>query len=628
MTRLRVVATLVAALGLALSAAACGGDDGGGGGTSADTGTQPTGEVTKGGTYRVDVESAFDFTDAFDPTGEYTSLGWSFYSIMLRPLMTYRHVAGAEGNEPIPDLAAAEPKISDDGLTYTFTLRDGVQFGPPVSRAVTSQDVAYAFNRLANPTFGSAGYPLYYQAIKGFADVTEGKAKTVSGIETPDPKTITFHLDEPAGDFLYRLAMPATAPIPQEVAKCFKNAGDYGRYVISSGPYMIEGSENLDISSCKAMKPISGYNPERFLNLVRNPNYEASTDNPDARENNIDRFEFTINSNVDDCFNKVRESLIDDTLCGETAKQTREYTQNDELTPLLKLNPDDSTWYLSMNLTQPPFDDVNVRRAVNYAIDKVSLIRAWGGPVVGDPATHILPPSLVPESLADYNPYPTSDNTGDIEAAKAEMAKSEYDTDQDGVCDAPECKDVLHIIGNTGRERAMVPVIEDFMGKLGITLKTRLLDDQYSVILDPTKKTPFASGAGWGKDYPDAFTFFFYLFDGRVIPKQPGGVTYNEPLVGITAATAKSLGIELPSGGVPSVDADIDHCVGITDSAERLDCWGELDKKLMEEVVPWAPYIWRKNSVIIAPSVSRWEFDQSTGNQSWTRVAVDQSKQK
>jgi hypothetical protein len=208
------------------------------------------------------------------------------------------------------------------------------------------------------------------------------------------------------------------------------------------------------------------------------------------------------------------------------------------------------------------------------------------------------------------------------------MAKSKYDTDQDGVCDAPECKDVLHIIGNTGRERAMVPVIEDFMGKIGITLKTRLLDDQYSVILDPTKKTPFASGAGWGKDYPDAFTFFFYLFDGRVIPKQPGGVTYNEPLVGITPQVAKALGVELPAGGVPSVDADIDNCVGITDSAERLECWGELDKKLMEEVVPWAPYIWRKNSVIIAPSVSRWEFDQSTGNQSWTRVAVDQSKQK
>jgi peptide/nickel transport system substrate-binding protein len=629
MTRLRFVATLVAALGLALGAAACGGDDGGTGqATGTDTGTGTTGEVTKGGTYRVDVESAFDFTDAFDPTGEYTALGWSFYTTMLRPLMTYRHVAGAEGNEPIPDLAAAEPEVSEDGLTYTFTLRDGVKFAPPVNREVTSQDVAYAFNRLANPTFGGAGYPLYYQEIEGFTAVGEGTAKTVSGITTPDDKTIVFKLTKPVGDFLYRLAMPATAPIPQEVAKCAKKAGDYGRYVIANGPYMVEGTDKLDISSCGAIKPVSGYNPEAFLNLVRNPNYDPATENPEARENNVDRFEFNINSNVDDCFNKVKEALIDDTLCGETAKQTREYTQNEDLKDNLKLNPDDSTFYLSMNLTTPPFDDVNVRRAVNYATDKVSLIRAWGGPVIGEPATHILPPSLVPESLADYDPYATTDHLGDIEKAKAEMAKSKYDTDQDGVCDAPECKDVLHIIGNTGRERAMVPVIEDFMGKIGITLKTRLLDDQYSVILDPTKKTPFASGAGWGKDYPDAFTFFFYLFDGRVIPKEPGGVTYNEPLVGITPEVARSLGIELPAGGVPSVDADIDNCVGTADDAARLECWGELDRKLMEEVVPWVPYIWRNNSTIIADSVSQWVFDQSTGNQSWTRVAVDESKQK
>jgi len=635
MKRTRLLAILVLALGLAMTAAACGGgeEEGGGGGTGAAApsgesgfGTA-TGPANKGGTYRVDVESAFDFTDAFDPTGEYTALGWSFYTLMLRPLMTYKHVAGADGNVPIPDLAAEEPEISDGGKTYTFTLRDGVKYAPPVDREVTSKDVAYAFDRLADPTYGGAGYPLYYQAITGFTDVADGKAKTVAGIETPDDKTIVFHLDKPAGDFLYRLAMPATAPIPEEVAKCAKKAGDYGRYPIANGPYMVEGTDKLDISSCNTIKPVSGYNPEAFLHLVRNPNYDEATENPDARENNPDRFEFNINSNVDDCFNKVKEAIIDDTLCGETPKQTKEYTENEDLKPLLKLYPDDSTFYLSMNLTQPPFDDVHVRRAANFVQDKVGLIRAWGGPVVGDVATHILPPSLVPDSLEGYDPYPSPDHTGDVEAAKKEMAQSKYDTDQDGICDAPECKNVLHIIGDSGRERGMVPVIEDSLGKIGITLNTRLLGDQYSVILDPTKKVPFGGGPGWGKDYPDAFTFFFYLFDGRVIPKEKGGVTYNEPLVGIDDATAKSLGIDLPAGGVPSVNSDIDNCVGTADDTQRLECWGELDKKLMEDVVPWVPYIWRNNSTIIAPSVSRWEFDQSTGNQAWTRVAVDQSKQ-
>ena len=59
--------------------------------------------------------------------------------------------------------------------------------------------------------------------------------------------------------------MPATAAIPQEVAKCFTKAGDYGRYVISSGPYMIMGEDKLDDSSCSAMKPLAGYNPDKGM---------------------------------------------------------------------------------------------------------------------------------------------------------------------------------------------------------------------------------------------------------------------------------------------------------------------------------------------------------------------------
>ena len=100
----------------------------------------------------------------------------------------------------------------------------------------------------------------YFPVIKGFSAYGKGEAKSISGIKTPNAKTIVFTLTEPTGDFLMRLALPATGPIPQEVAKCFEGKpGAYGRYVISSGPYMIEGSDALNISSCNAMKPISGF---------------------------------------------------------------------------------------------------------------------------------------------------------------------------------------------------------------------------------------------------------------------------------------------------------------------------------------------------------------------------------
>jgi peptide/nickel transport system substrate-binding protein len=577
-----------------------------------------------GGTYRVDVESSFDFTDAFDPTGEYTALGWSFYNTLIRKLMTYRQTAGAAGNEPLPDLAADFPEISPDGMTYTFHLKDGIMFGPPVNREITSADFVTAFERLANPDIGSAGYPLYYNDIVGFEEFGAGEADTVTGVETPDDKTVVFKLEKPVGDFLYRIAMPAVGPIPAEVSDCFTAAGDYGRYVISSGPYMIEGSDQLDITSCDTMKPIPGYDPESQLILVRNPSYDPATDSTELRENFVDRFEFRINSNADDCFNKVKQALIDDTLCGETGKQVKEYTENEDLKDNLKLNPDDSNFYIPMNLALPPFDDIHVRKAANLIMNKPALIRAWGGPAIGDVATSILPPSLAPADLTGYDPYATPNSEGDLALAQAEMKQSRYDTDKDGLCDAPECTDVINIMGTTARDKGMVPVIEESMGKIGIKVKTRQLDDPYSVIFTPSKKIQMTGTTGWGKDYPDAFTFFLYLFDGRGITPD---FSYNESLMGLTPEMAQKIGIDYPADGVPSVDADMDACIAIADSTERLNCWGTLTKKIMEEIVPWVPYIWRNNSVIIADSVTKWDFDQATGNQAWTHVAVDPSKQ-
>ncbi|HWB56207.1 MAG TPA: ABC transporter substrate-binding protein [Gaiellaceae bacterium] len=621
MRRRRIAAILALAAVLALAVVACGGDDdeAAGGETGAtDTGAQ----AQPGGTYRVDVETSFDFTADFDPTAEYTAVGWSFYNLMIRKLMTYKLTAGTDGNQPVPDLAAAEPEVSDDGLTYTFTLKDGIMFGPPLSREITSKDFKFEFDRLANPDIGAFGYPLYYEVIEGFKEVADGKAKSVSGIETPDDKTIVFHLTKPAGDFVYRLAMAAAGPVPEEVAGCFDQAGDYGRYVISSGPYMIEGSDKLDVSSCKAMKPISGFDPETQLVFVRNPDYDQATD--DVRKNLPDRFEFKINSNSQDCFDKTIANQIEDNICSETGKIIKEYSTNPDLEGLLKAYPDDGVFYLSMNLALPPFDDIAVRKAVNLVMNKDAMIKAWGGSTVGEPGLHIIPPTMSPPNLEGYDPYATPNSAGDVEAAKEAMKQSKYDTNQDGLCDAPECKDVINIMGNTERDRSLVPIIEDGLTAIGITAKSRLLANPYEFIFTPKEKTQFSGTAGWGKDYPDAFTYFLYLFDGRTITPD---FTYNEPLVGLTADQAKEIGIDYPEGGVPSVDADIDACIAIEDATERTNCWGDLDKKVMEEIVPWVPWIWRNNTNTISSAVTAWDFDQSTGMQAWPQVAVDQSKQ-
>ena len=184
----------------------------------------------------------FGFTGAFDPTGEYLGTAWGLYSqLLLRTLMTYKHIAGADG-ERWSRTSPTEPgRLRGRARPTRSQLKDGVKFGPPLNRAVTSKDIAYAFERINTQSL-VAQYGFYYDgSSRAWTERPSGRRQTISGIETPDDKTIIFHLTKPTGDFLYRLAMPATAPIPPEVAGLLHKAGDYGRYVISSGPYMIAG---------------------------------------------------------------------------------------------------------------------------------------------------------------------------------------------------------------------------------------------------------------------------------------------------------------------------------------------------------------------------------------------------
>src|SRR5206468_3524046 len=120
---------------------------------------------------------------------------------------------------------------------YTFHLKPGIRFGSPLQREITSKDIEYAFRRIDTASL-VAQYAFYYDGVIEGMDGPKSKTPAdISGIETPDDRTIVFHLTKPTGDFLYRLAMPAAAPMPAEVADCFTRAGDYGRDVVSTGPY-------------------------------------------------------------------------------------------------------------------------------------------------------------------------------------------------------------------------------------------------------------------------------------------------------------------------------------------------------------------------------------------------------
>ena len=626
-----IAATLLAlSLLLALGAAGCGGDDDDGDGAATEQSEGVDEGAEPGGTFRIATD-AFEWTGNFDPTGEYLATFFGLYQNLLgRTLMGYNHVPDAAGNEPVPDLAEAEPEISEDGLTYTFTIREGVMWGPPLDRQVTSQDVEYAFRRIATPALVAQYGFFYLGLIKGLQEYSDAGGLTedpegneaIEGIQTPDERTIVFELEQPAGDFVNRIAMPATGPVPEEIAQCFLTAGEYGRFVMSTGPYMVEGSENLDITSCDTMEALDGFNPNQRLILVRNPNYDPETDTTEARENFFDRFEMTLNTNAQDIFDQVRAGRLELAYASEPAEVVRDYSTDPELEDRYHINSGDRTWYITMNLTQPPFDDIHVRKAANWIMDKEGLRRAWGGEPKGLIAHHIVPDTMLNGVLEDFQPYASEGDAGNLEEAQNEMRQSKYDTDQDGICDAPQCKGVLHVTRTTEPWATMAPIIEESMAEIGIELNTRQFEDSYTIIQTVKREVPIASNAGWGKDYSDASTFMV-LFDSRTILAE-GNVNYS--LVGLTPEQAQELGATGTIEGITSVDADIDACNELLDD-ERLECWADLDEKLMNEVVPWVPYLQGNADFVISDAVSKYVFDQSSGDPAWSHLAVDQDLQ-
>ncbi len=559
-------------------------------------------KAAPGGTYRVEWEASFDFTDGFDPTGEYLGEAFGIYSnLLVRTLVGYNHVKGAPGNVLVPDAATDLGKISNGGKRYTFKIKQGVKFGPPLNRQVTSADFKFAMDRIKDPNL-AAGYGFYYNEVKN--------------VQTPDPQTVVYNLSKPIGDFRLRLSMPAAGPMPKEVAGCFTEAAKYGRFVMSTGPYMIAGSDKLDASSCDKVvaAPLSGFDGEKQLTLVRNPSYDPATDSKKARENFPDSFSFTVNTNTEDIYAKVARGDIEDEIATETPVVLRQYKDSDQL----KINDGDRTWYLTMNPTQKPFDDLHVRRAVNFVMDREGLRKAWGGPAAGAIATHVAPDAILGNKLKGYAPY--GGPSGNVDKAKAEMKLSKYDKNKDGLCDDKACNNLFTVQGDGAVRVGMVPVVEASMKKIGIKLKTRVLKDAYTPLQTPRQNIPFGLRTGWGKDYADATTFYGPLFDGRNII---GKNNTNYSLLGITAKQAKQFGVKgnIAAASKLSVIPDLEKCAPTLGDA-RLKCYAALDKKITTKIVPWVPYLWSYSQNIVSKNVTKWDFDQFGGTIAYAHVAV------
>jgi len=563
----------------------------------------------------------------WDPASYSMGTQVGFYRCcLLRRLYSYPGLPADEGGTTLrPDIADGMPDVSPDGLTWTVRLKRGLRYAPPYAeREIVADDVVRALDRLA--TFGSY-YATYFSPIVGFDARASGESGTIAGLLTPDRHTLVVHLRTPAVDLAERLAITPTAPIPEGAADGHDD--DYVRFLAASGPYMFEGAEALDPAvPMTGQVPVSGWSP-RASTFVRNPSWDPETD--DLREAYVDRIEFRL---VQGDFTSVRNReqrerrLVDAMERGEidllpvpTPRMISATQQGDGIGRVVT-EPMSALMYLPMNLAQPPFDDVNVRRAVNLALDRTAVRDGWDR-VNGSPKIltwHVVPGSLEGFRLAEgWRPSWAAGvgDRGDIARARDAMAASRYDVDGDGRCDVAACR-VTKLVGPWEDTEGARPIVTRAMRAIGIDVElVRVGGGAYwATLVEPSRADPFVWPIGWIADYPSPSNFFVPLLSGSGISEQENA---NFSLMGASGDQLGAWGSE--ARRVPSVDDRIERCLRLL-GEEQGRCWADLDVYVMEEVVPWAPVFEWYEARLLSQRIVAYSFDASTDGPSFDRIAL------
>ena len=562
--------------------------------------------------------------------------GWSpasfelFRCCLLRTLLSPDVGAVAEGGIDLrADLATDLPRVSADGLTYVFELKQGVTYSPPLDDVeVTAQDFVRALQRLSDPRV-AAPYAFYFSETGGLGGIVGFDAADggpIEGVSTLDDHTLVITLEEPAGDLPWRMSLPATAPIPPKPGDPEAPYGiadghddDFSGFAIGAGPYMVQGMGAVDLGEpADRQVPGAGYVPGRSLVLVRNPAWGDD----DLRPAYVEAIHIEIGGTPRILADGVDAGTLDLVLdAPPPTDQVRAYLEDEARADRVHVNPTDTLHFIALNIAQPPFDDIYVRRAAAYALDKASLRRTVGGELAGSIAGHIIPPALLGGSLDAWDPYPTPNSAGDVTAAQTEMARSAYDRDRDGTCDVAECEGVLTIVDRAPPYPEQAEIIARSWRQIGIELDVRTGDRNVFVstqCVDPSRHPGVCPSLSWETDYPDAATFGLPLLEGSAIGP---AACCNFSLLGAPAALLQDHGYATTD--VPSVDRELSACSSAPVGDERVTCWSALDRTVMEDILPLIPWMFAADVDVVSQRVLNHTFDGATGMVAIDHLAVD-----
>ncbi|NUP21153.1 MAG: ABC transporter substrate-binding protein [Streptomyces sp.] len=491
-------AAVVAAL---LTTAACGGgnDDGGSkdGAAGFDAANNKVAQASlakKGGTLKF---AGAQDADSWDTTRGYYGFMWNFSRYYSRQLVTGKTEPGKTGAELTPDLATGLAKVSDDGKTYTYTLREGSTWED--GKPITSKDIKYGIERVWAQDVLSGG-PVYLKDVLDPKGEYKGPYKDKSAdklglkaIETPDDKTIVFKLPQANSDFEEMLALTSASPVRQDKDTKSK----YGLHPFSSGPYKFDS-----------------YSPGKDMKLVRNTEWKQASD--PIRKAYPDQITVKFFSNANDLDARLIAGDYDLDLSQTGLSPQGRTTALKQHKGNLDNPVSGYIRYAVFPQSVKPFDNIECRKAVIYGADHVSLQNARGGPVAGgDIGTNMLPPSVPGSEGQKYDPYELAGANKSGNVAKAKEALK--------ACGKPNgFKTTIAVRNNKPSEVATAESLQASLKKVGITADIDQYDGSQSsgIIGSPSNVVKKGYGIiimGWGPDFPSVQGYGLPLWDSKYI---------------------------------------------------------------------------------------------------------------
>jgi peptide/nickel transport system substrate-binding protein len=548
--------------------------------------TQPLTGGKRGGVLNVLNETDFEH---IDPGIAYFSVDYAMVFPTQRPLYSYKP---NQQVEPTPDLASGEPEISSDSKTVTVHLKEGIHYSPPVNREATAEDVAYAIERGKNPNVANPYVESYFKSIEGMPTATGGPVK---GIVTPNKHTIVFHLTEPKGRLVANsLVLPDTAPVPREYAEKYdKNKpSNYGNYQVATGPYMFKNEPSGKVLEV-------GYIPGKSATLVRNPNWNSSTDFRPAYLNeivvHIGGTAAVLGRQVLTGTNVVQnESSVSQSVLKEAVEK---YPHQ------LSISPAAGYHYVGVNNKVGPFTNINLRKALWAAMPRASTLRARGGILFGDVATHYIYPGIPGFEQAgglsgpkvDYNEHAE----GDMAVAEKYIKAAGYSS---GKYTGGKTITVVGATGNPLEQEA--EIVDHTLKSLGFSTKFTLASAstmfaKYCNV--PKEEITVCPSVAWIADFADPQAVLNVTFNGHFI-SATGNVNWSQT-------------------DIPHINEAMAAAENITEKGPRAEAWAKIDRELVESATA-VPLHWDKQGNVEGSTVQGvgqlWNV--GTWDYSWTSL--------